>query len=648
METIRDELRSSLAGIDSRPPSAEYFSTVSGARLDGRPLDADYWWSNVRSPVLFASAIEAMFDAGAALVIEIGAHPVLASSIRECAGDRADAIAVLASMRRGEPQQTALLSALGQVHTLGFPISWRKLLGKPRPAVSLPAYAWQRESYWSETEESRASRLGLRSIGIESVLGHVEHPLLGHPVRTAHEQRAFHATYDAGGRHAWLADHKVHETPVFPGAGYVELALAAARRQNADPALCAECIDISRPLVLPSGRETSVETLIDMHSGDVSIRSRDADGDWTSHATAKARADFGPWNERADELEACRGRCPTTHDIAELYDWFAAGGLGYGRSFQGIEEVRTGRGEGFGRAKVPRHLRAELDDFVLHPALLDASLQIMLCAARHSASPKPESGLYVPVRLARIRLRDGLALSKAAEEGLLVTTLIAEQSQFQLRADAALFDQNGRLLAEVEGLSAMALPASGKHRVRLEDCLWDHRWELQPLPGEDFADPLPRPHEIADALAPRIATLREQFDRRAFYSEIRPALEKVGAAFANQALRELGAHFAPGQKWRFRDLLERLGVAPRREGLLEAMLECLEHTGQLRLAADGLEVLGELSAEEAHAVWRSTGRRWPCLHPDLLLLWRVGSKLKELLRGEVDPSEVCFPDGSSA
>ena len=59
MDSIRDDFQESLAGIDSLPVAIPYYSTVTGRLLDDPQLDAEYWWRNVRQPVLFAAAVEA-------------------------------------------------------------------------------------------------------------------------------------------------------------------------------------------------------------------------------------------------------------------------------------------------------------------------------------------------------------------------------------------------------------------------------------------------------------------------------------------------------------------------------------------------------------------------------------------------------------
>src|SRR5690606_17758241 len=54
MDPIRDELIASLQSLAPQPSTLPLYSTVTGDRIAGTALGADYWWRNVRQPVRFA------------------------------------------------------------------------------------------------------------------------------------------------------------------------------------------------------------------------------------------------------------------------------------------------------------------------------------------------------------------------------------------------------------------------------------------------------------------------------------------------------------------------------------------------------------------------------------------------------------------
>ncbi len=55
VEPIRDPLLNSLAAIEPHQSTLPMVSSVTGAPVDGAELGANYWWDNVRQPVLFSA-----------------------------------------------------------------------------------------------------------------------------------------------------------------------------------------------------------------------------------------------------------------------------------------------------------------------------------------------------------------------------------------------------------------------------------------------------------------------------------------------------------------------------------------------------------------------------------------------------------------
>ena len=145
MDGIARELQSTLGSVASQAPRLPLVSTVTGQFVTGAALDAPYWARNVRQPVLFAQAIDALEERGYRLFLEIGPHPVLGAYI--ATPTRTAPRVALASLHRGRPEQASLLSSLGALHAAGYPVDWRRVYAGGRP-VTLPRYPWQRERYW--------------------------------------------------------------------------------------------------------------------------------------------------------------------------------------------------------------------------------------------------------------------------------------------------------------------------------------------------------------------------------------------------------------------------------------------------------------------------------------------------------------------
>ncbi|TXL83281.1 type I polyketide synthase, partial [Streptomyces sp. IB2014 016-6] len=119
------------------------WSTVTGELVEAGELDAEYWYRNLREPVLFESAVRAVNAQGNGLFIEIGPHPVLSLAMEQTVTDGR----VLHTLRRDQPDEAQMLRSLGEAWSAGLPVAWGELLPAAEP-VALPTYAFQRHRYW--------------------------------------------------------------------------------------------------------------------------------------------------------------------------------------------------------------------------------------------------------------------------------------------------------------------------------------------------------------------------------------------------------------------------------------------------------------------------------------------------------------------
>ncbi|KKK05590.1 acyltransferase domain-containing protein, partial [Micromonospora sp. HK10] len=108
VEALRDEIRTALHDVQPAATDVAFYSTYSGDRIDPTELTADYWYDNLRHPVQFQTATEALLRDGYATFVEVSPHPVLIQPIEDTAADH-DVITI-ATARRDSPDQ--LVTAL--------------------------------------------------------------------------------------------------------------------------------------------------------------------------------------------------------------------------------------------------------------------------------------------------------------------------------------------------------------------------------------------------------------------------------------------------------------------------------------------------------------------------------------------------------
>ncbi|MCC6559205.1 MAG: type I polyketide synthase [Polyangiaceae bacterium] len=146
VEPILAPLVASLESIAPRDARIPLFSTVETRYVAGGELTARYWARNLRRPVSFAGAVEALAREGAPIFVEVSPHPVLRAPMMDCLSESGRGSLVLFTCERDKPELAGAAAALGRLHTSGYPVSW-DLVQPPGRRVRLPAHAWAPETY---------------------------------------------------------------------------------------------------------------------------------------------------------------------------------------------------------------------------------------------------------------------------------------------------------------------------------------------------------------------------------------------------------------------------------------------------------------------------------------------------------------------
>ncbi|MGW2619765.1 SDR family NAD(P)-dependent oxidoreductase [Streptomyces sp. NPDC001500] len=378
VDPLRERLLELLAPVRPLAGTVPLYSTVTGGLLDTAAMDADYWYDNTRAPVLFEPVVRALLDDGHSAFVESSAHPVLAMGVEQTIDATGANGVVVESLRRAEGGLGRMLTSLAKAHLGGVRVDWPAVLPGAR-TVDLPTYAFQRTRYWAEAD----GRTGdVSAAGLSSV----DHPLLGALVRMADGDGAVLTGRLALSAQRWLAGHGVADRVVFPGTGFVELAVLAG-----DQVGCGriEELTLHTPLVVPpTGAvvvQAHVEAADESGARQVGVYSRpdDAGADtvWTRHASGVLVADSALPADPAEGTEGLAGVWPPEGaqavDVSGLYDRMAAAGYQYGPEFRGLSRVWHLDGEIYAEAALPADQHSLAQRFGLHPALFDAALHAM-------------------------------------------------------------------------------------------------------------------------------------------------------------------------------------------------------------------------------------------------------------------------------
>jgi acyl transferase domain-containing protein/aryl carrier-like protein len=467
MDRVKSELLESLASLEPRSVTVPLYSTVAGARVVGRELDAAYWWRNVREPVQFRAAMEGLIHDGFDCFLEVGPHPVLASSIGECLADLGKKGARFCSLRRAEDESAGMRNSLASLYAAGFPVAWEKFQSAGARFVRLPAYPWQRERHWSESEQSIADRIGVEP-----------HPLLGRRVASARPTWELEVNTRLL---EYLPDHAVRNAVVLPGAAYVEMALAAGREVLGATGAAVERIRFERALFLTEGDRPVVQIALDPEEGTFEIHSRSGSGAWARNAAGRLTQDCGAEPARLDAA-SIQERCPTAMDKEDCYRQFAAQGFHYGPAFQRIDSMRTGSGEAIACFD---NVDAGDAAYQLHPAVLDACFQVLVATDPFGSAGGTSDKTYLPVGIKRIRIR------KRPEGSMWAWAHLTRTDAAGATGTICLCDGDGAVAIEIEDFEVKALDTAegALSREQMDRNLYDVAWIAAPRDTESEIAP---------------------------------------------------------------------------------------------------------------------------------------------------------------
>lgn len=252
----------------------------------------------------------------------------------------------------------------------GAAVDW--LAGWPTPPqrLALPTYPFQRQRFWLPAGQSIAQAGGL-------------------DLRPGEAGSYF---LELTGKEFFLADHRVQGVPVLPGVAYLELVRRAAEAQGLRD-FCIRQMIWQKPLRVTA--PLTLEIRLPAEGGSwprAEISSRDAAGQRQVHAQARLAArevDDRPVRRIDSQPSA------TTQLFAQsrIYQAFTAIGIDYGPAHRVLQSLllgcdAAGRPTLLGELHLPDSLGASLNEFGLHPSLLDAAFQATIGLSLGQAEPE--------------------------------------------------------------------------------------------------------------------------------------------------------------------------------------------------------------------------------------------------------------------
>jgi NADPH:quinone reductase-like Zn-dependent oxidoreductase/malonyl CoA-acyl carrier protein transacylase/ubiquinone/menaquinone biosynthesis C-methylase UbiE len=540
MNKVADEYRNLLNNVQVQKPEEveehrkvcsipKFFSSVTGTLFSADELNGDYWVSNLLRQVRFSESLKTLcFETGAGHVgpartkrvkaaqkasvdclIEIGPHSALSGPIKQII--RADTklssadISYISLLTRNANSVTTAMGAAAALASLNYPVNFEAInrphmashRHKPNLLVDIPPYSWNHtRTYWAEPRLSKMYRNRLTS----------RYDLIGAPENMACPFEPRWRNYIRTSELPWLLDHRIQGSIIFPAAGYLTIAIEAARQimeiKEDSCTYLLEAVNIKTALIL---NETSaIEIMVSLskpsqdHGSlfDFHIYSISEANGWSEHCTGMVgrQKSFPCLKEGAGEAygyatvpSGTDAHGISVIDIPSFYHKLQKSGLEYGPCFSNLIEARvTQDGTCFAKITVPDTKSVMpvsfQHDLLIHPCTLDSIFHTIFAALPPSMGV--EEGPVIPVSIEELVVSPGA--NRLPGDLMSICTHVSPVQKRDVTASIDVMDCNDKNLEIVPSISIRGLRCARLDRpetastTKETDVIYKISWKADP------------------------------------------------------------------------------------------------------------------------------------------------------------------------
>jgi NADPH:quinone reductase-like Zn-dependent oxidoreductase/SAM-dependent methyltransferase len=317
MKKIAAEYLASLEGLVVQPPrsSVTFISSVT-AKEKTSDFGAAYWVENLVSPVNYNGALQkfcrlqeatsqAVMIPSAYALIEIGSHNALSGPTRQTITSlklSSFKHTYVPSLVRNKDAVSTAVGVFGRLFELGYPMKLGaattigQVQEKQSVISNLPPYPWDHSTtHWYESRLSKDYRLRK----------YPHHELLGDRIVTSTSLEPIWRNLIGLDNLPWLREHIVDNFIIFPGAGYLCMAVEAIKQVAQDRQILEKIrtytmrdISFSKALAIP---ESPVKTEVQLSLRPFRGGNNKTDTIWEEFRISSLSPE-GAWNENCQGL----------------------------------------------------------------------------------------------------------------------------------------------------------------------------------------------------------------------------------------------------------------------------------------------------------------------------------------------------------
>ena len=485
MQQVASEYLSSMSDMHTQTMrnNVKYISSVTAAEKTSG-FGPAYWVKNLVSKVRFYDALcyqlaswQLMMPQTTHVLIEIGPHSVFAGPIRQTVAQRFDMLkcVYLPTLVRDRDAVHGVSEMAGKMFQLGYPVNLAAahlLNGSHHQFLvrhDLPTYPWDHSNtYWHESRLSQEYRLRR----------HPCHDLLGVRISTS-------SSLEPSWRHIisieslpWLAEHVVDDLVIFPGAGYMCMAIEAIRQLTHDSLPASEILQFvlkdvrfSKALIVPPA-PSKVEIHLSLRTrrnGKIiwykfQVSAISQDKVWHEHCSGLVKVDLASqisFVSQGDQLSLDQdillakeklnntetAECSEKLLSKDLYNRLRSNGNHYGPCFAAVEELEVNNFWAIGRVSVPDAQSTMpskyMQPHIIHPTTLDSLMHASLPLYTRNYG----AGSIMPVFIGGVNVSPGISNSPGKK--LIVAATLSPNGTRSARIDTDVFKTDGEKKQEL-------------------------------------------------------------------------------------------------------------------------------------------------------------------------------------------------------
>ncbi|EPE26251.1 Thiolase-like protein [Glarea lozoyensis ATCC 20868] len=400
-------------------PDIAMISSLRGSQICATEAsNPQYWVDNMVSPVRFLQAMESLPNFQVVNghskeehnlnFLEIGPHCTLKSAVHDflVSKSKESGAKYTSILMRHKCALDTSLRAAGEVYCWGHSVDINMVNRKegappPRMLVNLPSYPFEHEKeYWFESRIDRNSRFQYPA-----------QKLLGKRVEDWNPLEPRWRNIIRASDYPWIRDHNVNNTDLLPAAGMLVMALEASRQlsDSTRKAKGYEFADVSfkRPLViLPNDEGVEIQVYLKPGVERAGLTRSSfricayEDRAWSEICDGHISIEFINESSSFDEGPALecvtqsyekecterKARCTLSLSSKEFYARMVAYGYNFGPKFQSLKELK--HNDDKEAVAIINLLDWQLEDYLIHPTVLDSFLQLSLLANTNGGAEK--------------------------------------------------------------------------------------------------------------------------------------------------------------------------------------------------------------------------------------------------------------------